>query len=187
MSVDEPPVTRWLQQAADGDRDAQEQIAEWAYAELSALAAARMRRSSEPLTLEPAGLVNETFVRLLEHPIGFANRRHFFAFMSQVMLRVLIDYQRARSTEKRGGQTIKVVLDGVALPGRPSAFDAIVVRDVLAKLEQEDPRKAEVARLRALWGLEVDEVAELLGVSKPTVIRDWRFLRNWLADRLGPS
>ena len=184
MSVDEPPVTRWLQEAAAGDRDAQEQIAEWAYAELSELAAARMRRSSEALTLEPSGLVNETFVRLLEHPVGFANRRHFFAFVSKVMLRVLIDYQRSRRAEKRGGRAVKLVLDGVALPGQPSAFDAIVVRDVFGKLEQVDPRKAEVARLRALWGLEVDEVADLLGVSKPTVVRDWRYVRNWLADRL---
>ncbi len=184
VSTDDLPVTEWLRAAAAGDQASQDRIAEWAYAELAELAEARMRRSGDGLTLEPAGLVNETFLKLLEHPTGFANRRHFFAFASQVMLRVLIDYQRSRNAVKRGGGAVKVTLEGLALEDKRTSADAVLVRDVLQRLEAADARKAEVARLRALWGLEVEEIADMLEVSVPTVVRDWRFVRNWLADRL---
>ena len=189
MTREEAPVTRWLERAAEGDRAAEEQVAEWAYAELERLAGARLQRSLRsgsvraPLTLEPAALVNETFVKMLQNPQVFANRRHFFAFTSKVMLRVLIDHQRARAADKRGGETVRLVLDGLAAEG-PEAVNVLVVRDVFERLEAEDPRKAEVARLRALWGLSVEEVAEVLDVSVPTVVRDWRFVRNWVAEHL---
>lgn len=187
MVHDEEPVTRWLQAAAAGDSEAEGRVAEWAYDELERLAAQRLRRAfgRTDLTLEPAALLNETFLKLLRNPIVFENRRQFFAFVSKVMLRVLIDYQRSRSAEKRGGEGLRVTLTGIRAsdPGIP--IDVLAFHQALERLEALDPRKAEIARMRALWGLSMDEIADLLKVSEPTVRRDWRFARTWLADILG--
>lgn len=166
----------------------------WAYDDLERLAARRLRRqyrqrSGSP-TLEPGALVNETFLKLLERPTGFAGRRHFLAFASKVMLDTLIDYERRRFADKRGGTRLRVTLslveDGDLFgDGRQESLDDILAfREVLARLETLDRRKADVVRLRVLWGLDVVEVARLLDVSEPTVVRDWRFARAWLSERL---
>lgn len=186
MSHSEEPVTRWLEAAAAGDARAADAVARWAYAELETLAARRLRRrfGGAEVTLEPAALVSETFLKLLRRPTAFANRRHFFAFASTVMLRVLSDYRRARSSGKRGADRVRVTLEGVV--GSPAGRDVglLAFEQALARLEAADPRKAEVTKLRALWGLSMDEIAEIVGVSEPTVRRDWRFARTWLAEEL---
>lgn len=186
MALDEAPVTEWLSRAAAGDAAAFEQVAAWAYAELETLAAQRMRRAfgGRDVTLEPAALVNEAFVKLLHSPAAFANRRHFFHFVGKVMLRVLIDYQRARRAGKRRFENVFLTVDGIAQKGGPAAIDVIALDQALDRLEALDPRKAEVAKLRTLWGLTMDEIAEVLQVSEPTIRRDWRFTRSWLAAAL---
>ena len=187
MSSDREPVTQWLQQAAAGDPQAADRVVAWAYAELERLAAQRLRRSfgNRDVTLEPAALVNETFVKLLQHPIVYANRRHFFAFVGKVMLRVLIDYQRARGAAKRPAGALRVTLGAISAGNGADAIDAYDLDRALARLESLDARKAEVTRLHTLWGMTMDEIADLLGISEPTVRRDWRFARNWLAEELG--
>ncbi|MDA8019790.1 MAG: ECF-type sigma factor [Thermoanaerobaculia bacterium] len=185
MNLSEEPVTQWLQEAASGDAQAAGRIAGWAYAELEGLAASRLRRyfGTTDVTLEPAALVSETFLKLLRHPTVFENRRHFFAFVGKVMLRVLIDYRRARASEKRGGDRIRVSLTEVRGSAAP-AIDVLAFEQALERLESLDVRKAEVTRLRVLWGLSMDEIADVLEVSLPTVGRDWRFARTWLAEEL---
>ena len=186
MCHSDEPVTRWLEAAAAGDPSASERVAEWAYAELEHLAAKRLRRQFgyADITLEPAALVSETFLKLLRNPTAFENRRHFFAFVSRVMLRVLIDYQRARGSEKRGADRIRVTLAGVSGESSGIPIDVLAFDQALTRLEALDPRKAEVTRLRALWGMSMDEIAEVLEVSQPTVRRDWHFARTWLAEAL---
>jgi len=180
-------ITRLLQAAAAGDRDSLSQVAAWAYDELERLAAGRLRRrfGGEAITLEPAALVNETFLRLLRNPIGFENRRHFLAFASQVMLNALADYGRRRRTRKRGGDLVRVTLSGVDPAGSSEGVEIQAFHQALQRLEELDRRKAEVVKLRVLWGAESDEIARYLEVSRPTVERDWRFARAWLAESLG--
>jgi RNA polymerase sigma factor (TIGR02999 family) len=187
MSRDEEPVTGWLRAAAEGDSEATERVAAWAYGELERLAARRLQREfgRADVTLEPAALVNETFLKLLQQPVAFENRRHFFAFVSKVMLRVLIDYQRSRSADKRGGDRVRLGLTGVHIGEESGPVDLMAFDQALGRLEGLDARKAEVARLRSLWGLSMDEIAGVLGISEPTVRRDWRFARTWLAEALG--
>ena len=187
MPREEEPVTRWLQAAAAGDAEAAERVAAWAYGELERLAAQRLRREfgRTDVTLEPAALVSETFLRLLRNPTVFENRRHFFAFVSKVMLRVLIDYQRARGAEKRGADRVRVTLAGVRGGDEAIPIDVLALDQALGRLEASAPRKAEVARMRVLWELSMDEIAEVLEISEPTVRRDWRFARTWLAEVLG--
>jgi RNA polymerase sigma factor (TIGR02999 family) len=188
VEIADDQVTLWLRRSAAGDREASERLAGWASERLEELARRRMRRrlgtSSAGLTLEPAALVNETFLKLLDAPMGFDNRRHFLSFANQVMLRVLIDYQRSRGAAKRAGGAVRVTLSGHPgeVPGR--TVDFLAFEQALRRLEALDPRKAEVVKLRLFWGFEMADVAGLLEVSVPTVQRDWRFAKTWLAEEL---
>lgn len=184
-------ITRFLEAAAGGDSHAFDRVVELVYDELVAMARREMRNRFhrvDQLTLEPAAIVNETLLKLLPSPPEFVNRRHFFAFASQVMRRVLVDYHRMRSRQKRGGGALRVTLTGL-VGDRPSPQEpeaAQMVR-VLERLESLDPRKCEVVQLKIFWGHEMSEIAETLGVSLSTVERDWRFSRSWLARELATA
>jgi RNA polymerase sigma factor (TIGR02999 family) len=182
-------ITRLLGIAAQGDAAAFEQVAAWAYTELERLAASRMRRRYggrlDGLTLEPAALVNETFLRLLEKPIGFENRRHFLAFASRLMLGALADYERRRRAQKRGGDRLRVTLTGLADDVRSPDVALSDLEAAFEELEALDARKAEIVKLRVLWGASNEDAARLLEISESTVERDWRFSRMWLGERLG--
>jgi RNA polymerase sigma factor (TIGR02999 family) len=181
-------ITRLFESAARGDTAAFEQVIEHVYCELERLARRQMRArfgGLEGLTLEPAAVVNETLMKLLPRPPRFANRRHFFAFASQVMRRVLSDYQKARGRIRRGGRALRVTLaDLGTAASTPPETGAAQVGEVLDHLEHLDPRKCEVVQLKLFWGLEMAEIADLLDVSLSTAERDWRFSRAWLAREL---
>ena len=180
-------LTLLLRSAADGDVGATERFTELVYEELERLAEAKLfghyGARAGRLTLEPAALVNESLIKLLRAEPNFENRRHFFSFISSVMTRVMLDYQRRRSAEKRGGDQVHVTLTGIGDELATAPLQRI--EELLVELEALDERKARVVRLRAIWGLDVEEVAELLEVSPRTVERDWRFSRGWLGARLG--
>lgn len=187
-------ITELIAAASAGDRDAFEAVASWAYDRLEKAAAYHMKRhfgtGLHGVTLEPAALVNETFLKLLRDfgegraaRRGFSDRRHFVAFANKVMARALIDYHRRRGRAKRGGGQLRVSLSG--LEAGSEATGALQdLTAALEALEALDGRKAETVKLRLLWGLENREIAEVLEVSLATTERDWRFSRAWLADRL---
>jgi len=179
-------ITVLLHRAAEGERAALEEVTARVYRELEAVAAGKLRRryglDLAGATLEPAALVNETLFRLLRNPSEFENRRHFFAFANRVMSRVLIDYERHKRADKRGGDALRITLSG--LPDGADTVRAAELVEVLEQLEALDARKAEVLRLRLFWGMENTEVAEILAVSTATVERDYRFARSWLVTRL---
>ena len=186
--TDEARITLLLQQANEGDRNSMDRAIEIIYSDLRRLAAFHIRnhRSSRAaaLTLQPTALVNETYMTLLRQKIGYTNREHFLAIATRLMLRVLIDHQRARSAAKRGGDQIQVTLTGLASHDAEAEASAPDILHALETLESLDGRKANVVRLRAVWGMEMSEIAESLGVSIATVERDWRFAKNWLAEEL---
>jgi RNA polymerase sigma factor (TIGR02999 family) len=181
-------ITRLFESAARGDDTAFEQVVERVFAELEKLARRQMRDrfgGLEGLTLEPKAIVNETLMKLLPRPPRFVNRRHFFAFASKVMRRVLLDYQKARGRARRGGAALRVTLSDLgAAASTPPETGAVQVGEVLDHLEELDSRKCEVVQLKVFWGLEMSEIAETLEVSLSTVERDWRFSRAWLAREL---
>jgi RNA polymerase sigma factor (TIGR02999 family) len=166
-----------------------EQVMEQVYADLRRIAHHRMHGkyggNYRDLTLEPTALVHETFLRLREQRGDFRNRRHFFAIATRLMMRALIDYQRSRLAERRGGDQVRVTLSrfhGAANSSDP--VDMAAFSEALDQLSEHDGRKADVVRLYALWGFEMAEIAEMLEVAVRTVERDWKFARLWLADRL---
>jgi RNA polymerase sigma-70 factor (ECF subfamily) len=131
--------------------------------------------------------VNEAFVRLIgDSPVEWANRAHFFAFSARLMRQILIDFARAQGTAKRGHHSPHVDLTVASdVPAsRPRPVDFIDLDQALAELAQLDARQAHFVELRYFGGLDNAEIASVLGISEPTVVRDWRVARAWLYDRL---
>jgi RNA polymerase sigma-70 factor (ECF subfamily) len=174
-------ITRLLHAIDAGRPGAMDDLMTVVYADLERVAQRHMDqqfgRGLPGVTLEPAALVNESFLRLIKQRKKYDNRGQFFAIATKVMLRVLVDYQRQKP--------VTLSLEGPA-PGAEGAKEGTVIGvDTLAaaldQLEALDRRKADVVRLRVIWGLEMREIAESLGISLATVERDWSFAKAWLA------
>jgi len=179
-------ITVWLTDWQQGNEGARDQLFAIIYPQLRQIAARLLQRERPDHTLEPNALVNELCMRLLgNQPVSYQDRAHFLAIAAQTMRRILIDHARAGLTEKRGGLQQRVTLSAVDGWAPVSGGDDILLLDVaLSKLETLDARAARVVELRFFGGLEIDEIAAVLGVSVITVKRDWRAARAWLAGRL---
>jgi RNA polymerase sigma factor (TIGR02999 family) len=185
-AVTAAPITRLLEQARGGQAGAMDEVIRLMYRDLERAAtrflSARYGPGWRGATLEPAALVNETWMQLIRQRGEFANRSHFLAIATRVMLRVLADYERGKHRQKRGGGQLRVTLSGLdeifAVDG--SRMDDFA--EALDELEGLDPRAAEVARLRIVWGFSLGEIAESLAVTERTVARDLRFARAWLQE-----
>jgi RNA polymerase sigma-70 factor (ECF subfamily) len=190
---DEPPaaqqITAWLTDWREGDQQAPERLFAVLYPELRRIAARLLHKERDDHTLEPSGLVDELCVRLFgSEPVAYQDRAHFFAVAAQAMRRILIDYARARVAGKRGGPLERVGLSAVdGWNPATRSEDLLALDEALSKLEQADPRAAQVVQLRFFGGLREEEVAEILGVSIVTVKRDWKVARAWLLSRLRPD
>ena len=150
----------------------------------------RVERPGSGVTLEPAALVNECYLRLVDQRRGFADRRQFFAIASRLMLRVLVDHQRRHAAAKRGGDRARITLD-VDLCAEPTSeeegLELAILTVALERLERIDPRKAEVVRLRGFGALSMPEIAAQLEISRATAERDWAFARAWISREIARS
>lgn len=151
------------------------------YDELRKLAHSHRQRQAPSETLNTTALVHEAYLRLTESGNGRWNdRSHFFALASRAMRFVLVDHARARSAEKRGGGVREVSLDEGVLPPEDRSEDLLAIDEALTRLEQHDARLGQLVQLRFFGGLSYEEVAEAVGLSVPTVKRDWVRARAWL-------
>ncbi len=181
--------TRLLREVDQGREGALDELMSLVYIDLKRIAAKHMRQQfgnkHAAVTLQPTALVNEGFIKLLKQRKSFRNRGQFFSIATKVLIRVLMDYRRTRSAEKRHGDRVRVSLAGLAAQAAVEpAPDVGDLAQALRELAQLDSRKAEVVTLRTVWGMTVPEIAEALGVSVATVERDWSFAKRWLAARL---
>jgi RNA polymerase sigma factor (TIGR02999 family) len=181
-------ATDTLMAHAAGDPAAADQLLPLVYRELRALAAAYMRRERPGHTLQPTALVHEAFIRLVdESRINWRGRTHFFALAARQMRRILIDSARSRNARKRGGGLHRVTLDEGLLTSAGPTFDVLALDEALRRLARLNDRQAQVVELRFFGGLSVEETAQFLGVSAPTVKNDWRAARAWLLRELRPG
>jgi RNA polymerase sigma factor (TIGR02999 family) len=187
MSLPSAPVTAAFAALA-GEGAPSEEALRLVYAELLKIARAELARHRRGNTLDTRGLVHEAWFKLCGGGAReFANRKHFYATAAQAMRQVVIDYARARLAERRGGGAEHLPLE--ALEGQPLPVDAqaeqlVQVDAALGRLARLDPRLVQVVELRFFSGLEVEEIAELLGVSTATVKRDTRAARAFLEREL---
>ena len=179
-------ISALLQKVNEGDKNAEDELLTGLYRELRRLAAGYLRRDRREHTLQPTAPVNEAYMKMLGgQRISWQNRAHFFAVAARVMRQILIDYARARKTDKRGGGVDFLQLDEALVfdKGRPS--ELLALDDALDRLEREDPRAHQIVELRFFGGLSIKETAEVMGLSARTVKREWSFGRAWLRTELG--
>jgi RNA polymerase sigma-70 factor, ECF subfamily len=182
-------LTRMLKAWSGGDAAALDRLTPIVYAELHRLARRNLAGEREGHLLQPSALVNEAFVRLIGGAhVEWASRSHFFAVSARLMRQILIDFARAQDTGKRGNRSPQVDLSDVKELPRTAAspVDFMDLDSALEDLSRLDPRQAQVVELRYFGGLENSEIGEVLGISEPTVVRDWRVARAWLFSRLQP-
>jgi RNA polymerase sigma factor (TIGR02999 family) len=155
------------------------------YEELRKLAAQRMAQEAPGHTLQPTALVHEAWLRLVSaDQRGFQNRAHFFAAAAESMRRILIDHARRKLARKHGGGLARVDLDQIDVPARADDDTLLGINEHLEALSREDPKAAELVKLRFFGGLSGEEAAQALGVTDRSARRYWRFARAWLRDAL---
>jgi RNA polymerase sigma-70 factor, ECF subfamily len=180
------PVTILLRNWRQGDQAALNQVVEIVDRELHRLAASYLRRERPGHTLQPTALVNEAFVRLVG-PGGhqdFESRSHFVAIAAHHMRQILVDYARRRLAAKRGGGATVVSLDDAQAASDPRSVDLLALDAALEKLAAVDARKARAMELKFFGGLEMAEIAGVLGISIKTVEKDVRLGAAWLRSAL---
>jgi RNA polymerase sigma factor (TIGR02999 family) len=188
-SMDGPapvPVTALLRNWRQGDQAALGQIAEIVQHELRRLAASYLRRERPGHTLQPTALVNEAFVRLVGQNArqGWESRSHFVAIAAQHMRQILVDYARRRRASKRGSGMTMIPLEDARAASNPRSIDLLALDEALKKLAEVDARKARAMELKYFGGLEMAEIAEVLGISVKTVEKDVRLGAAWLRSAL---
>jgi len=185
MSAGGNDVTELLLAWSAGNASALDELTPIVYAELHRIARRCMAGERKEHSLQATALVNEAYLRLVDtRRMQWQDRSHFYAVAASLMRRILVDHARARDSQKRGGNARRVSLDESALVSPEPAVDLVDLDNALQKLAQLDPRKVRVVELRFFAGLEVQETADVLGVSPDTVMRDWRLARSWLAREM---
>lgn len=184
--ADAPPhaVTRLLLDWSNGDEAALKQLMPLVYDELRRVASRRLRDERRDHTLQPTALVHEAYLKLIgQRSVRWQNRAHFFGVASELIRRIAVDHARRRHAAKRGGgvQTVWLAAD---VPGVERNVDVLALDAALGKLGGLDPRQARVVELRFFGGLDVEETAEVLGISTATVKREWRTARAWLYQEI---
>ena len=181
MNTEELDVAELLAEIADGHEEATEQLMPLVYDQLRAIARRLLRHESPGHTLQPTALVNEAYVRLAgKHQINWQGKTHFFAIGAKVMRRILVDHARRKKSKKRGGGMYRIPLADDLCVSNRNQEDVLAIEMAIEKLEKLDHRQARIVELRFYGGLTVEEVAEVLGVSKRTVEADWTMVRAWL-------
>ena len=168
-------LTALLAAARQGDQNAAGQAFGLLYDDLRRLARSRLRQHQTMTLLDTTSLVHESYLKLVgAQSLPVEDRHHFFAYAARVMRSVIVDFARARLAERRGGAADHIVLDtAVSEQVAAPENDALRVHAALEKLEQAEPRLAQVVELRYFGGLGEAEIAAMLNVSERTVRRDW--------------
>lgn len=182
-------VTQILSQIEDGDPSAADQLLPLVYSELRRLAAARLRHEQPGQTLQATALVHEAYVRLVNvpEPQSWNGRGHFFGAAAEAMRRILVEQARKKKSKKGGGELNRIGLSNADLRDSSNEVDVIALDDAIESLSREDPRAAEVVKLRFFAGLTIKQAAEAIGVSAATADTDWAYARSWLRIRLSPD
>jgi len=183
-----PNVTRLLLELSGGNRAVVDELTPMVYQELKRIAGAQLRNERPGHTLQATALVHEAYIKLIDQrDVSWQNRAHFFGIAAQMMRRILLDYAKSKLRAKRGGGARKTSLDEALVVAEDRASDLVRIDEALTRLEALDARQAKVVELRFFGGLTVEEAAEALGISAPTVKREWAMAKAWLHRELSAA
>ena len=184
--MDHSEITTLLQAHASGDEHALDELIPLVYNEMHKMAYGRLMGERPDHTYSATALVHEAYLKLVNfNRIDWKNRNHFFAIASQVMRNILVDYAVKQKAQKRGGDNHKITLSVDHIKREMNLEEIISVDHALKKLAELDERQAKVVECRFFGGLTIEETANTLGISEPTVSRDWKVARAWLNRELG--
>ncbi|MFZ0061426.1 MAG: ECF-type sigma factor [Pyrinomonadaceae bacterium] len=177
-------VTEMLIAWGHGDEAARDALIPLVYEQLRRIARHHLRGERAGHTLQTSELINEAYLKLVEQSVSWQSRAHFFGIAARLMRQVLVDYARSRQRLKRGGDQQQISL--TAVEGAPGeAADLLALNAALETLAEVDLQKSRIVELRFFGGLTIEETAQVMGISTPTVERGWRSARAWLQTELG--
>jgi RNA polymerase sigma factor (TIGR02999 family) len=186
MSGAENEITKLLREVKAGNAEAEAVLIETVYRELRRMAGNIMRFERPGHTLQPTALVNEAYLELLrDAKTDWKDRNHFFAAAAQSMRRILVDYARMRKAAKREGERQKVELTDFMAISDERLDEVIAIDKALTRLSEFAPRSCRIVELRFFAGLTLGETADVLGLARRTVSREWDVARAWLQSEVG--
>ncbi len=177
-------VTQMLIAWAQGDEAARDALIPVVYDQLRRIARHHMRGERAGHTLQTSELINEAYLKLIEQSVSWQSRAHFFGIAARLMRQVLVDYARARQRLKRGGDRQQISLTAVE-DAQEQVADVLALNEALETLAEVDLQRSQIVELRFFGGLTIEETAQVMGISTPTVERGWRAARAWLQTELG--
>ena len=181
MTPSPKSITQLLIEWRDGDEKALDRLMPLVYDELNRQAHRYMRGERPGHSFQTNDLVNEAYLRLVDHKgMRWQNRAHFYAVCAQAMRRILVDRARSRASVKRGGRIQMVELSEASTAPEKQAANLVALDEALTELAAIDQRKAQIVEMRYFGGMSVEETAEALDVSAVTVMRDWSTAKAWL-------
>jgi RNA polymerase sigma factor (TIGR02999 family) len=152
------------------------------YEELRRIARRQLRHEGVGHTLNTTALVHEAYLRLAAPShLDISGRAEFLSIAATAMRRVLIDYARQRTAQKRGGVQMRVELDDLEVAAEGRAEQLVALDEALTALAVSNPRLARVVDCRFFGGMSQEETALALQLTPRTVRRDWTKARMWLA------
>ena len=179
-------ITKLLQAWSGGDQAALEDLVPLVEAELRRLAGHYMANERRGHVLQTTALVNEAYLRLIDwKSVEWQNRAHFFGISARLMRHILVDFARRRPHLEGGREAQHVSFDEALRVTPDQSGDLVAVDNALKTLESFDLRKSQIVELRFFGGLSVKETAEVLKISRRTVIREWNKAKAWLLEELG--
>jgi len=170
----------------NGDEAARDALIPIVYEQLRRIARQYLRRERSGHTLQTTALINEAYLKLVEQSVPWQSRSHFFGIAARLMRQILVDQARARQRLKRGGKQYQVSLTAAEHEAEQSR-DLLALNEALETLAKVDPLRSQIVELRFFGGLTIEEAAQVMRVSTPTVERGWRAARAWLQTELGPA
>ena len=178
-------ITDQLKQWKYGDVAAKDELMSQIYDELREIAAQYLRKERAHHTLQPTALANEAYLRLVKiDDIEWKDRTHFFAVSATIIRHVLIDYARARSTQKRKGIYQPLELEDALEFSITPETDLLALDEALDELAKFGPRQSKIVELRFFGGLTIEETARVIGMSTASVKREWVIAKSWLYRKL---
>jgi RNA polymerase sigma factor (TIGR02999 family) len=178
-------VTRILSAIEQGNAKTTDELLPLVYRELRRMAAHKMASEPAGHTLQPTALVHEAWLKLVASPAqSWQNRAHFFGAAAEAMRRILIARARRKQTQRRGSGADHVDVDEFEISSPAPTDRLLALSEALDRFAAQEPRQAELVKLRYFVGLKIEETAEILGVSEATAKRWWAYARAWLFHEL---
>lgn len=178
-------ISQLLREWSEGDPSALTRLMPLVYDELRNIASHHLRQERPEHTFTPTALVHEAYLRLIDqHSPDWESRTHFFGAAAEIMRRILVDYARKRSAQKRGATLVRVDLSEVNVPIVDRDLDLQSLDVSLDRLANLDPRAARIVELRFFGGLSIEATAYTMHLSPATIKREWTAAKAWLMNDL---